>query len=224
MRLRNIKKAFRFVLIIIILALIFLAAVFFNLPFTHRFITTKVNNILFDAHIPITIQSFGTISPNSVAVNGINLHGNEGDTIIHADEVRVAIAPLALIHRKVIIQSVFLSNSSVMILRQNEDEGINIAEAFSNTRSKKGQKEKKRKKSWEVSLGSLDISGIKFQMVDSVERIYIDQEVGSLILNINEMSIIDKSILVQSLDLNGATGNIKISTNPEVKKSETPEQ
>jgi len=223
MRLRNIKKAFRFVLIII-LVLFFLAAVFINLPFAHRFITTKVNNRLFDAHIPITIQSIGTILPNSVAINGVYLRGNAGDTIIYAEEVGAAIAPLALLQRKVIIQSAFLSNSSIRFLRQNADVRINIAEAFSNTRSKKRKNEKNRKKSWEVFLGSVDISGLKFQMVDSVAGIYIDQKVGSLNLKTNEMSIIDKAILVQTLDINGATGNIKISTKPEVKKSETPAQ
>ena len=102
--------------------------------------------------------------------------------------------------------------------------GINIAEAFSNTRSKKGKKEKNGKKSWEVSLGSVDISGLKFQMVDSVAGIYIDQEIGSLNLTTKKMSISDKAILVQSLDINGASGNIKISTKPEVNKSATPSQ
>jgi len=218
MRLSKIKKAFLF-FGIMIMALILLAAVFINFPFAHRFITGRVNIILVNAHVPITINSIETILPNSVAVNGVNFHGNAGDTIIYAEKVRVAIAPLALLHRKVIIPSAFLSNSSVTVLRQNEDAKINIAEAFTNIRSKEGEKEKDGKKSWEVSLRSVDISGLKFQMVDSVAGIYIDQEVGSLNLKTNEMSNIDKTILVQTLELNGASGKIKISTNPEVKKS-----
>jgi len=90
--------------------------------------------------------------------------------------------------------------------------GINIAEAFSNTQSKKGKKEKSRKKSWEVFLRSVDISGLKFQMIDSVAGIYIDQEIGSLNLKTHEMSIIDKAMLVHTLNIEGASGNIKISS------------
>jgi len=223
MRLRKIKKAF-LLFLSIILALILLAVVFVNFPFAHRFITRRVNNILVNTHVPITINSIGTILPNSVAINGVYLHGNAGDTIIYAEKVRAAIEPLALLQRKVIIPSAFLGNSSATFLRQNADVRINIAEAFSNTRNKKRRKEKNRKKSWEVTIGSVDISGLKFQMVDSVAGIYIDQEIGSLNLKTNEMSIIDKAILVQTLDINEASGNIKISTKPEFKKSETPAQ
>ena len=220
MRLRKIKKAFLFFLGMI-MALILLAVVLINLPFAHRFITRRVNNILVNAHVPITINSIGLISPNTVAINGVNLHGNAGDTIIYAEKLGATIAPLALLQRKVIIPSAFLSNSRITFFRQNTDLPINIAEAFSNIRSKKRKKEKNRKKSWEVFLGSVDISRLKFQMIDSVAGIYIDQEIGSLNLTTDEMSIIDKAILVQTLDINGATGNIKISTKPEVNKSET---
>jgi translocation and assembly module TamB len=216
--LRKIKKAFLF-LLIMIMALLLLAAVLINLPFAHRFITGWVNNILVNAQVPIIINSIGTILPNSVAVHGVYLHGDAGDTIIYAEALGAAIAPLALLQRKVIIPSAFISNSSVRFLRQDEDVGNNIAEAFSNIRGKTRQKEKNGKQSWEVSIGSVDISGLKFQMVDSVAGIYIDQEVVSLKARMNEMSIIRKAILVQSLDINEATGTYKISTKPEVEKS-----
>ena len=61
-------------------------------------------------------------------------------------------------------------------------------------------------------------------MFDSVAGIYIDQEVGSLNVKTNKMSIIDKAILVQTLNIEGASGNIKICTKPEVKKSALPAQ
>ena len=109
------------------MALILLAVVFVNLPFAHRFITRRVNIILVNAHVPTTINSIETIWPNSVAVTGVNLNGNAGDTIIYAEKVRAAIEPLALLQRKVIIPSAFLSNSSVTFLRQNADQRINIA-------------------------------------------------------------------------------------------------
>ena len=123
-----------------IMALILLALVLINLPFGHRFITRRVNNILVNTHVPITINSIETIWPNSVAVNGVNLHGNEGDTIIYAKKLGATVSLLALLQRKVIIPSAFLSNSSITFLRQNTDQRINIAEAFSNTQKKKRQK------------------------------------------------------------------------------------
>ena len=120
MRLRKIKKVFLFSLLMI-MALILLAVVFINLPFAHRFITQRVNNILANAHVPITINSIETIWPNSVEVNGVNLYGSPGDTIIYAENLGAMIAPLALLQKKVLIPSAFLSNSSIRFLRQNAD-------------------------------------------------------------------------------------------------------
>ena len=126
-----------------IMALILLAVVFVNLPFAHRFITQKVNNILVNANVPITINSIETIWPNSVAVKGVNLLGNTGDTIIYAEKLGATIAPLALLQRKLIIPSAFLSNSTITFLRQHADQRINIVEAFSNTQKKKETNKRK---------------------------------------------------------------------------------
>ena len=106
------------------MALILLAVVFVNLPFAHRFITRRVNIILVNAHVPTTINSIETIWPNSVAVTGVNLNGNAGDTIIYAEKLGATVSILELLQRKVLIPSAYLSNSSISLLRQNVDQRI----------------------------------------------------------------------------------------------------
>ena len=133
--------------LIAIIGLIILAAVTVNLPFAHRFITSKVNNILSNAHIPITINSIGTILPNSIVVNGITLSGIKGETIIYAEKAGVTVATLALIRKRVLITSVILSNPAINLSRAEKDLKINIAEAFSNKKSKVPEKRPARKNS-----------------------------------------------------------------------------
>ncbi len=215
MSLRKLKKAF-LIFLSVIVALILLAVVFINSPFAHRFVTGRVNSIFVNAHLPLSIHSIEKVWPNSAVIDGVYIFGIEGDTIIHAEKVRAAIKPLALLKRRVIIPSAYLSNSSVRFSRRNENEKINIADTFTKNRNRK---EKNGKKSWEVSVGSARISGLKFQMSDSVAGIFIDQEVGSLNLETNLMSIIDKAILVQTLDIEGASGSIKTSPKQAGKKN-----
>ena len=142
MKSRKIKKAF-FLTLVMMMALILLSVVFVNLPFAHRFITRSVNNILVNAHVPISIHSIETIWPNSVAVSGVNLHGNEGDTIMYAEKFGASVSLLGLLQRKVLIPSAFLSNSSISLLRQNADQQINMAEAFSSIQKEGRQKKEK---------------------------------------------------------------------------------
>ncbi len=220
MRLRKIKKVFLYFLIAII-GLLFLAVVLINFPFAHRFITKKVNNILSNAHIPVYINSIGTILPNSVVVNGVTLFGVNGDTIIHSEKLGASFATLALLKKRVIISSVVLSNSGINLSRTERDLEINIAEAFSSKKSKIPGDEISKKKPWEVAIGSAEISGINFRMKDSVSGIYIDQKVDNIKVKTNKMSLIDKVIHIQSLDISGADGSIRISERPETDNSST---
>ena len=51
-------------------------------------------------------------------------------------------------------------------------------------------------------------------MQDSVSGIFIDQKVDNIKLRTNKMSIIDKALPIQSLDIRGAKGDIRISAEP----------
>jgi|GEM_PF-5928429 len=213
MRQRKIKKAILFFLMTLF-GILFLAQVILNFPFVQRYITKKVNEILINAKVPISINSIGKISTNSIVINGVFLFDANNDTIIYTENISATFSPIDLLYRRVIIPSATLVNANIRFLRNNRGEKINIAEAFSKTGSKKVKKAGTVKKPWEVSFEGLKISGLKFQMHDSVEGIFIDEDIFSLKAKTEKMSIIDKAIIVQSLYIKGASGGILLNQEP----------
>ena len=74
--------------------------------------------------------------------------------------------------------------------------------------------EDKVKKAWEVSVGKAELSEIRFRMTDSVSGIYINQYAGHILIETEIMSLIEKTVIVRSLELDGATGSITM--NPQI--------
>jgi autotransporter translocation and assembly factor TamB len=120
MKLRKVKKVSIYFLISI-LVLFLLAVISINFPFAHRYITKKVNHILSNANIPVSINSISTILPGSLAVNGVKIIDDKGDTIIYAEDLRAAFSTVGLLKRKVIIQNAYIGNSEIKFLRNNKD-------------------------------------------------------------------------------------------------------
>jgi translocation and assembly module TamB len=218
MNARRIKKILLAFLILIV-GVIVLLIVSINLPFGQRFITKKVNGILSNSEIPLHITSIRSVLPQSVSVHGITLTGVNGDTILYAEEAQASIVPFALLRKKIIISEIYVGNASVNFSRYSEAKQINIAEAFSKGKVDTVAMPPVSKKSWDVSIGKGELSGIKFRMNDSVSGIYINQKIGKISFKIDKMSITDNTVLVQSLEIAGATGNILIEPSKTVSKS-----
>ncbi len=211
MKLSRPKK----VLLIILIAfsgLILLLFISVNLPYGHRFITNRVNNILAGAGIPIHITSISSIYPESITVKGVTLTGSQRDTIVYAGEIQADFVPLALLKKRVIISDIYLGDAKINFSRKNNN--LNITEAFSKGR-KDGVSQPVKKKKWEVSIGKADIAGIRFQMNDSLSGIRINQKIGELKITLNKMSLQKHTLLVHSLEITGASGSITINSHPE---------
>ena len=218
---RRLKKTLLYILTgIVMLVLLTLALI--NLPFAHRYATDRVNGIFEDARLPIHIRSIEHLRTRALSVTGVTITGVEGDTIIHADGLKAGIRVLALLKREVYLSSVILEGASIRLIIPGENRPLNIAETFTAGQDKKIKKQKEAKRSWDVSVKSLDVSGLEFELLDSVSRLFINQEVERLKVKTDPMSIREKTIILRRLEIEGANGGLRSVGKKEAEKNGSP--
>ena len=178
-RVRGIIKAV-LVFLISLVGFLILVFIFINLHFSHRFVTQKINKIFTSSGIPVHINSVTKVLPWSVYVQGVLIHGPEGDTIVYAEKVRSGLKPLALTKKKLILKSVYLEKASVNFLRNRGDDQLNIAAAFSSGKETAPVDQNVKKKPLEISVADAEVKDLRFMMSDSVAGIYVSQDIEGL--------------------------------------------
>jgi translocation and assembly module TamB len=209
-RVRGIIKTF---VVFIISLTVFLLLLFLviNLPFSHRYVTQKVNKIFTNSNLPVHINSVNNVFPWSVYVQGVLISGKAGDTIVYADKVRSGLKPFALLRKKLTLRGVHLDKARINFIRNPGDEQLNIAEAFSVGMEADTVKQNDKKKPFEISVDDAEITRLKFIMTDSVGGIFISQDVASIKIVTRKMSLTEKTIIAESLEIERATGSVTLN-------------
>lgn len=219
-RIRGILKTVA-VFLISLTGFLLLVFVFINLPFSHRFVTQKVNSIFVSSGLPVHINSVNKVFPWAVYVQGILIYGPQGDTIVYAGKVRSGLKPLALFKKRVILRSVYLEKATINIFRNPGKEQLNIAEAFSSGKEAKPVDQNDNNKPLEISLADAEVKDLKFRMTDSVSGIYVSQDIARIKVIIDEMSLTRQTIIAKSLEIDGSTGYLTLNGKPDAEKSES---
>lgn len=188
-----------------ILGLLLLVLLVLNLPFTQRFATGKVNQILSSYSVPIHLDAIRKIMPGSVSIQGVVITGIQGDTIISVGELEADIRLISLLRRHVMLKEVILDGALVELTRKNSAEKLNIAAAFQSGKKKDAVPLKKPPAKWEISIKKGALSNIHFQMNDSLSGIQIAQdaseiEIGSFLVSQREREIFCRSIFLGEAD------------------------
>ena len=106
LRLRKWKK-YLLIFLMGILGLLLIVLLVLNLPFTQRFATGKVNQILSSSSVPIHLDAIRKIMPGSVNIQGVVITGIQGDTIISVGELDADIRLISLLRSHVMLKEVF---------------------------------------------------------------------------------------------------------------------
>jgi translocation and assembly module TamB len=217
----RLLKLRRFLLIFLISVIGILALLFasLNLPFSQRFVTRQVNQILSGSNVPVHINAIKRILPNSVIIQGVVIADLNKDTIIYADELETDCRLFALMHRKVVLQDLDLSQVSVKILKNGKTLKYNIAETFKTVEKPEKSIAEKEKAYWMISIKNGSLSSINFHMTDSITGIHIHQEIAGIGLKNFKISLADREILAHTLELVGATGNVTLTPRKAKQKS-----
>jgi len=210
MKLRKLRR-FLVICIISVTGIFALLFSFLNLPFSQRFATRQVNQVLAGAHVPVHIDAIRRILPNSLVIRGILITDFQGDTIIYAGELRTDCRLPALMRQKVILRDLELTHLCVNIIMNDSTRNYNIAEAFQSGGKTKASKPDSGKDSWLISIKKGALSFIKFLMTDSIGGIHIQQDVDELGLRNFTLDLADKEIRAKTLELDKACGKIVLA-------------
>jgi len=208
-----IKRILKTLLITLISFLGFLLLIFiiFNLPFSHRFISGRINSIFIANHLPIQINSVNTVLPGKIYVEGVLIKGAESDTIVYAGKINADFNTIALLKHKVIVKDAELNNIRVNFSRNSPTGGLNIANAFTSGKTIKDTVPAAKKKQWDITVLKAVLTDLSFIMTDSIGGIFIYEDVKRIKIVADKMSLLEKTLNVKSLEIEGATGTIKLN-------------
>lgn len=218
------KKLRKYLLYFLMLVLGILLLVFLvlNLPFTQRYATRQVNQILTGAELPIHLDAIRKILPGSVRIQGIVISGQEGDTLIYAGELQADIRLMALIRKRLVLPEVNLDGAVVTLERDSNAKKLNIAEAFQRGNRKDLPPGEKPPAKWLISIKEGALTNIDFRMNDTLDGIHISQAAAGIELENFRVSLPDREISCRSLFLGDANGRVDLSPRlipPKLKRS-----
>ena len=223
MRLRKWRK-YSLIFLMGLLGLILMVFVVLNLPFSQRFATKKVNQILSSSSVPIHLDAIRKIMPGSVNIQGIVISGQEGDTIISVGELEADIRLISLLRSNVMLKEVVLDGALVELARKNSAEKLNIAAAFQSGKLKDAAPVEKPPAKWKISIRKGTLSNIHFQMNDSLSGIHIAQDASEIEIGSFRISLPEREIFCRSLFLGDADGLVNMTPRmlPPKKKKGSP--
>jgi len=198
-----------------VIALLFIVL---NLPFLEGFVTRQTNQILGNANIPIHIDAVRRVMPYSVKIQGILITDLKSDTIIHVGELKTNFKLGALARKEIVLKDLDLNQASIDLLMNYKTRKYNIAESFAADRQPNVDQSAKKKTTWIISIRKGTLSSTHFQMLDSLSGVYIVQDISGLKLKKFSVSLSDREILANTLELENATGNIILGADQEGEK------
>ena len=210
MRLRKLRR-FCLIFLMAILGVLILVFAFINLPFSQRFATRQVNQILSQVDVPIHIDAIRKILSGSVNVQGVVIADHQGDTIIYAGELQADIRLVALLRSKVVLRDLELDRAVVDLARKSGAEKLNIAAAFQSRKREDVAPSENEPASWEISIKKGELSHISFRMTDSIAGIHIYQDVSEIDIRGFRISLFERDIFCKTLDLSSADGSVNLT-------------
>lgn len=209
MRLRIWRKSF-LIFLGSVLGVILVVFVILNLPFSQRYATRQVNQILYLAHVPIQLDAIRKIMPGSVSIQGIAIGGSERDTIIYVGELHADIRLLSLLKSHVMLKEVLLDGALVELTRKQGMQKLNIAEAFQSEKKKEAVPLEKKPAKWKISIRKGALTNIHFRMQDSLSGIHIAEDASEIEIGSFRISLPDRDIRCKSLFLGESGGFVNL--------------
>jgi hypothetical protein len=214
-------KVFRKTILIIcavIIGILLLAFVFLNLGPAQRYTTRKVNQILLHSDLPIHIDAIRKILPGSVRIQGITISGPENDTLIYTGELQADIRLLSLLRHKVFLKEVLIDAALVQLASKSTDEKLNIARAFGNGNNERLPPGERPPAKWTIIIREGRLSGIHFQMNDTLGGIHIAEDASAIELADFQISLHERKISLGSVFLLNSVGEVNMAPRLKARK------
>ncbi|MEO8148739.1 MAG: hypothetical protein ABI723_13930, partial [Bacteroidia bacterium] len=181
-----------------------------NLPFAHRIITNKVNDILRENGLPVHVGKLSLLLNGKIGLSQLEVKSLTGDTIIYAGNVNISVSPGPLFSNRIVIQNVELGDI-VVNLQADKNTGKLVLLSLFPPSSETSKNKTKAKKSWDIEIHQAHLNNIRFLYNDSLKGILVEQTLHKADLTFDTFSILKKQIDVNYLRIEKANGHLSIS-------------
>lgn len=147
---------------------------------------------------PVSIGHISVKFPKKVVIEDVYFEDQSNDTLLYAGRLAVNTDLFALVNNRIQLNSVELKNLTANIERSS-DSVFNfdyIIEAFTSDTT---QQSDTTSAGWDFSLHNMDLQGINLSYQDSLEGTYIDLQLGTLDVEVDEFDLAESTIMVQDV-------------------------
>ena len=224
-----IKKAFKilnYLALSLVLLFVLLVAIV-NLPVVHKVITSKANQVLADAGIPVHIGKFTLLINGKIGIEEVEIIAARNDTIMYAGSTSVNFRLLPLLFKKLEIESLYLEKVVVDIQSDEKTGELNLISVFSTDSDPKESTQDTTQtavgKPWEISFKKVVLENIRFRYFDQQGGISIVQNLKKAELSFSEFSILNQTIKADKITLEEPDGMVGIWSSETQTEVETKE-
>ena len=196
-----------FILSVVILIALFLLGI--NLPVSQRLIISKANRIFQDKGLPVSVDKATILVTGKIGLNGVRIITGGRDTIVFVQQIRVAVRPLPLLFKKVIVRNVVVGDAVVNLSKDNRTGKLNLISLFSPGKANPEIKKKPQKK-WDINIEAANLKNIRFSYYDESNGIQIRQSVGKIRVGFDKFSLISRQLVAAYVTLEKVHGGITL--------------
>ena len=218
-----LKKAFRILKILCLyLALLFFLLVgAVNLPFVHRSLTKKANEIFHEKGLPLHIGKVNLLISGKIGLQQAEIISGGSDTVVYAGKVNIAFRPIPLLFKRIVIKDLILNEAIVNLLTDTITGKLTLL-SYLPVADKSAGKKKKTKNTWEINVDAMHLKNFRFLYNDPRKGILIQQNLDKADLIFDNFSLLQKSISVNYLRLEKANGKIDLTKTEKKKENVSP--
>ena len=204
-RIFKILKYF-FLGIAMLLAMVLLGV---NLPYSQRLITAKANEIFQRRNLPVHVERITLLINGDIGLRRLRIMSGM-DTVIAVEQIKIAIRPLPLLLKKVILRRISIDDALVNLKDDKETGKLNIILLFAP--APKSPDKKKKTGTWDIRVNRVNLKKINFSYNSEFRGIQMKYAVDQLYIRFSKFSLINKQLYADYLDLKNAKGSIALKS------------
>lgn len=187
-----------------------LVVILINLTPVQNFLVRKASAILSEKlKTKVTIKHVRIDLLNHALLQGVYVEDHAGDTLLYAGEVSARITDWFFLKKGIpVIHYIGLDDAYIHLYRTTKSDEWNyqfIADAFSTAPSRKPKKQTE----FEIGLKKIQLDKVRFHMDDAWGGVDYDIDVGSLLLDADDVDMRKKTVKINVVELEEALVNIR---------------
>ena len=201
-----------------------LTVVIFNLPPVQRRLAHKVNEVLKNKGLPVSVEEVTLLLTGKIRVQGLEIMGSADDTIARLGKLYVTFNPIPLLVHQIKVNGLSIENAKVL-LKQDEVAGqMNIATVFSKNSSSKEKKIIKdnpgKKKAWKIKASKVNIENVLFSMNTTGDSMFISLFIDRFKTTSLSVSFSEKKLEAGKITLENSKAALKLGASKKLPKNE----